>query len=427
MSLITVYTQSYNTAAYIRFAPSPAASMVLLRAGVAWTILIHFCIIRLRMKNFVGNPFRFGALALDESFTDRERERRELAGDIRNGQDVVVFARRRLGKSSLAWSAAQLVAAEGVLVAQVDLMTTPTKERLAAALAGSIFEQIASPLERVKEAALAPFRGLRIQPSVTVDPSDGSFAFSFAATSPPEDVDATLERLLRLPGELAAGRGRRAALIMDEFQQVIEIDPRLPNLMRAVFQQQPEVSHVYLGSRRHVMQRIFSDRNEPFWRSARAMELGPIPAAAFAPFVAGRFESSGKAVAPAAVAAVLERTGGHPYATQQLCYFLWERTEPGGEADLDAAEAALGDVLRSEHTHFLLLWEGATPTQKLVLEALAREPGRPFRAEYRNRHGLGPATNVQRALTSLERREFVAGEGGAYEIVEPFLAEWLVG
>jgi hypothetical protein len=379
------------------------------------------------MNRLVANPFKFGALALDDDFTDRERERDELVGDIRNGQDVVVFARRRLGKSSLAWSAAQAVAAEGILVAQVDLMTTPTKERLAAALANSIFEQIASMLERVKEAALAPFRRLQVQPSVTVDPEDGSYSFSFGFGERPEDIDATLERLFRLPGELAAGRGRRAALAMDEFQQVVEIDPMLPNLMRAVFQQQPEVSHVYLGSRRHVMERIFSDRNEPFWRSAKAIELGPIEPTAFAPFVAERFAATGKAVAPSAVGAVLDRTGGHPYATQQLCYFLWERTEPGGEATEEDAAGALGDVLRSEHTHFLLLWEGATPTQKLVLEALAREPGRPFRAEYRRRHGLGPATNVQRALTTLERRELVAGKGGAYEIVEPFLAEWLVG
>ena len=83
------------------------------------------------MNGLVSNPFHFGALALYEAFTDREQERAELTSDIRNGQDVVVIARRRLGKSSLAWSAAQAVAADGVLVAQVDLMTTPTKERLA--------------------------------------------------------------------------------------------------------------------------------------------------------------------------------------------------------------------------------------------------------------------------------------------------------
>ena len=39
-----------------------------------------------------ANPFRFGALALDEAFTNREREIAELRADVTNGQDVVVFA-----------------------------------------------------------------------------------------------------------------------------------------------------------------------------------------------------------------------------------------------------------------------------------------------------------------------------------------------
>jgi uncharacterized protein len=86
----------------------------------------------------VRNPFRFGDLALDEAFTDRERELRALEADILNGQNVVIFAPRRYGKSSLVWRAAQRLTAKKVLVAQVDLMTAVTKEQLAAKLAQSI-------------------------------------------------------------------------------------------------------------------------------------------------------------------------------------------------------------------------------------------------------------------------------------------------
>lgn len=377
------------------------------------------------MQRQPTNPFRYGALALDEAFADRERERDEIARDIRNGQDVVIFAPRRFGKSSLAWSTAQTLSAEGVLVAQVDLMTTPTKERLAAALANSIFEQIASPLERVRERALAPFRGLRVQPNVTVDPQDGSFSFAFGIGQQPSDIDATLERLFQLPAELGGAKGRRAALIIDEFQEIVEIDKRLPNLMRAVFQQQPEVAHLYLGSKRHVMERIFNDENQPFWRSAKSIELGPIEAAAFGRFILARFAATERSIGEAIVRAVLDHTGAHPYATQELCYFLWEQTPVGEEASAERLALALGALLRSEHAHFSLLWEDASRVQRLVLQALAREPGRPFRAEYRNRHGLPPATNVQKALRSLEQREIVAGSAGAYRIVEPFLAEWI--
>jgi len=36
------------------------------------------------------NPFSFGDLALDETFTDREEELHELKADILNGQNVVI-------------------------------------------------------------------------------------------------------------------------------------------------------------------------------------------------------------------------------------------------------------------------------------------------------------------------------------------------
>src|SRR6516164_6816077 len=138
------------------------------------------------------NPFSFGDLALDETFTNREAELAELEADILNGQNVVVFAPRRYGKTSLVWRAAQdLVSREGVLIAQIDLMRSPTKEQFAAKLAQAIYEQIASPLFRVRERATQIFRGLRIVPVMTVDPNDGTLGFSFTPGHASDDVDAT--------------------------------------------------------------------------------------------------------------------------------------------------------------------------------------------------------------------------------------------
>ena len=183
-------------------------------------------------------------------------------------------------------------------------MTTPTKERLAAALAASVYENIASPLESVWEKATAPFRRLRVQPTMTLDPETGAVAFSFAAAREQADVDATIEQLLELPAELGAARGRRTALVLDEFQEIVDLDPHLPKLMRAIFQKQPEVAHVYLGSKRHVMQRIFNDANEPFWRSAKPIELDRIPVDLFS-------GSSGPGSSAAAVASDAERSNGY--------------------------------------------------------------------------------------------------------------------
>src|SRR5512135_1800838 len=118
------------------------------------------------------NPFSYGDLALDDTFTDREEELAELESDISNGQNVVVFAPRRYGKTSLVWRATQeLVRRDEVLVAQVDLMRTATKEQLAAKLAQALYEQVATPLDRVRDRAADIFRGLRIRPVLTIEPN----------------------------------------------------------------------------------------------------------------------------------------------------------------------------------------------------------------------------------------------------------------
>lgn len=177
-----------------------------------------------------------------------------------NGQDVLVYAPRRYGKSSLVLRAAQEAIVRGALVGYCDLMKTPTKERFAAALAKTLYSDIDSPVGQAFDRAARLFKNLRVKPIMEVSPDDGSLRFSFEAGRRKSDIDETIERLLEVPGELAAERGRRVVLILDEFQEIVELDPKLPNLMRAVFQTQPEVGHIYLGSKRHLLEKIFSDQ-----------------------------------------------------------------------------------------------------------------------------------------------------------------------
>jgi AAA+ ATPase superfamily predicted ATPase len=374
------------------------------------------------------NPFTFGDLALDQAFTDREAELRELTADMRNGQNVLVYAPRRYGKSSLVMRAAQEVQRRKVLVGYCDLMRTPTKERFAAALAKTIYADIDSPAGRAFERAASLFQGLRVTPTMDVDPADGSLRFGFQAGRRRGDIDDTIERLLELPAELAVERKRRVVLVFDEFQEIVSLDKRFPNMMRGVFQTQPEVGHVYLGSKRQILERIFSDRNEPFWRSAKRLELGPIPFASFAPFIGSRFADAGRAVGDAALARLLGATGGQPYATQELAYFLWELVPPGGEATVATVEEALGNVIRSEYNHLSQLWDGASAQQRLVMIALAEEPASSiYAAAYRERHELPANPSLQRALGALIAKE-IAGRNadGEYAIVEPFMADWLL-
>jgi uncharacterized protein len=375
----------------------------------------------------VRNPFTFGDLALDEAFTDREDEVRELASDMRNGQNVLVYAPRRYGKSSLILRAAQEALRHKALVGYCDLMKTPTKERFAAALAKTLYADIASPVGQAFERAAELFRSLRVRPTMEVDPSDGSLRFSFQPGRRKSDIDETIERLLELLGELAAERKRPVVIVFDEFQEVVALDAKFPNLMRAVFQTQPEVSHVYLGSKRHILERIFNDKNEPFWRSAKQLEIGMIAPAKFGPFLRDRFAASGKGISVEALGQLLAISAGHPYGTQELAYFVWELVPLGGEASLADLQEAVTRVLRSERNHFAQLWDEAPHPQRLIMLALADEPtASPYSAAYHDRHELPANPTLQTALTGLIKKEIAGRDAeGDYCVIEPFLAEWL--
>jgi hypothetical protein len=371
------------------------------------------------------NPFHYGDLALDETFTDREAELAALKADVLNGQNVAIIAPRRFGKSSLVKRATQELTKRKVLVVEVDLMSTPTKDKLAAKLAKSIHDDLATVVFKAKE-RLRVFSTLRVVPIVNVNPLDGSTSFSFSPTHSERDLDETLERLFELPAELAAEQGKRVVVFFDEFQEITEIDRHLPAQMRAVFQRQPDVAHVYSGSKRDMMRRLFTHENEPFFRSAKIMEIGVIDPEVFKVFVRRQFDRTDRAAGDEAVDGLLEITHGHPYATQELAYALWEEVPEGFTATAADLENALTAVLRAENAHFTLLWDRAARAQRLMLQALATEPGRPFSERYRREHQLPSASGVQRALKALVDDELAAKNAeGDYDLTEPFLREWI--
>jgi uncharacterized protein len=125
------------------------------------------------------------------------------------------------------------------------------------------------------------------------------------------------------------------------------------------------------------------------------------------------------------VDAVLAITRGHPYGTQELCYFLWEEVSEGRIAHATELETALTMVLRSENAHFTRIWTKAARSHRLVLQALAEEPVEHISDDYRRKHGLPIDATVRKALKVLIEDEIVVRDASGYRIGEPFLAEWI--
>jgi len=373
------------------------------------------------------NPFRFGDVALGDYFTDRDEEIAGLAGDLLSGQNVLVLAPRRFGKTSLIVEVAARLRRADVLVAYLDLLRVTTKAQLAGYLATALYDGLVPPFERLIQKAGELFRDLPLRPKMTIG-QDGTPSFEFGVGAEETDVEATLDRLLAFPAEVAKQRGRRAVLVLDEFQEIVALAPDLPGRMRSIFQFQPDVAHVYLGSRQHLLHKVFTEANQPLYNSAKVLVLGPIAPTVFGPFIAQRFATTEREITEEAIAYLLSLTAGHPHDTQKLCYFAWSFTSRGQPASRATVDRAVAQVLDTDTARYTELWDSLTANQRRMLEALARETKttRPLGDDFRRRHRLGTYASVERALNALVDRGLVERLGRDTTVIpDVFLRLWL--
>jgi uncharacterized protein len=374
------------------------------------------------------NPFRFGDVATGEHFTDRKAEITELVRDLRSGQSVLVMSPRRYGKTSLITAVLERVRKQHILVAYVDLLRTTTKERFANQLAAALYAGLTPAVERAVHRAGELFQSLPLRPKITLN-QDGTPSFEFTAAPGTTDIDHTIDGLLELPQQVASRRKRQAVLVLDEFQAIVALDRELPARMRAVFQFQTDVAHVFLGSRQHLLRQVFTDTNSPLYNSAKIFPLGPIAREAFSRFIAERFASTSMGITEQAISHMLEITGGHPHDTQKLGYFTWAAGE--GEPDpvsVNTVERALAMAIATDTARYTELWDGLTTNQRRLLEAISRAAPTEevLSEEFRRRSRLGAYATTERALQSLVERGLVEREGrGRAFVPDVFLRHWL--
>ncbi|MHB8990643.1 MAG: ATP-binding protein, partial [Chloroflexota bacterium] len=180
--------------------------------------------------------------------------------------------------------------------------------------------------------------------------------------------------------------------------------------------------------KRHMMARIFTDENEPMFRMAKPLPLGPIPAATFAGFIRDRFAATEQQIADDAVDRILAITGCHPGDTQELAYFTWSLAATERvTAAVELVDRALVQVIEAENTRYAELWSRLSAHQRLVLTALISSGGASVYSEaYRRRHRLGPASSVQRSMKALLESDLVEDTpAGEYRVSDAFLRAWL--
>lgn len=376
----------------------------------------------------MDNPFRYGSVVSGVQFVGRRQEFAELEMDMRSGQNVVLIAPRRYGKTSLVLAVAEHLREQGVLVAYYDLLTAPNKAMFANGLATVLYRDLVGWKDRTWQRVMDFFSRLAFSPRISMG-SDGNPTVDLGLAERGRDVDEALVRLLEIPGQVAKDQEKKVAVVLDEFQEAPELDEHLPALVRSVWQMQPKVSHVFLGSQRHMMQRIFTHDNEPMYKMAKPLLLGPIDRTAFVAFILGRFAATDRQITDEAVERILQITQCHPFDTQELCHFTWNlATLDQAVATPELVDRAVERVLVAENARYTDLWSRLTKQQRLVLSALMASGGTSsiYSEAYRRRYGLGPGSSVQRALKTLLESDLVEETSpGHYRVPDTFLRAWL--
>jgi len=372
----------------------------------------------------VTNPFRYGGVVERGSFCNRKQEIADLLRAAENGDRLFLYAEMRLGKTSLALQVLRNLDRQGYIGAYVDLWPTEGEESFAAAVAAAVSRSLATTADRLLAGAKRFFGGLA--PAVSLDPQ-GNPQISFGIRGARIQTSG-LREVLEAPEEVARRRGKQVVIVFDEFQRILEYgSDMVERTLRSVIQKQEHVAYLFLGSRKHMIQRMFLDESRPLYRSGSHYPLGPITTNHWIPFVRTRFKRSGKGIGAEQVRRICEITGGHPFYTQHLCHAVWELCELDCSVGASTIEDAFGLLLERETYAYTALWESFALNQRRFLLGLATEPPgvRPFSSGFVRHHRLRSASNAQRAAEALLERDVIDREDGSFVISDRFFRAWI--
>ena len=373
----------------------------------------------------MSNPFEYGGIVERPAFCNRQEERRALKRAAENGDRLLVYAERRMGKTSLVKRVIDDLPSDEYLPVYVDLWATHDASSLAQALAQAVTEAAASRTEQMLETGRALFRHL--VPSLTVDPASGQPRVEFGVQAGSENADPSLKEALDSPQRLAERDERRVVMVYDEVQQLAAFDtPQTERLLRSRVQAHQDVSYLFLGSRKHLIRQMFMDEQRPLYQAAGHYPIGPIAVEHWRPFIRERFTEADRPIEEAVIQQLYDRTGGHPYYTQHLAHDLWEVTPPGEEATTQRLQEAEDLLLRRREHAYTILWESLTNNPRVLLRGLATQgPGaQPFSAEFLRARDLA-ASSAHRAAEKLLERDVIDKEAEGYLISDRFLGVWL--
>jgi len=308
----------------------------------------------------IKKPFHYGGTVGNQHFCNRTSEIKELKTDIDTGLNLLLYAPRRFGKTSLVLHTLGQTEYQYIFL---DFMSIVDEHEFINEYFNAISKSLGTTADKVVEFFK---KILKIKPNISVD-FDISGNSSFKLNFLHKENSAVLKEVLELPYLYAKYHNKRVVVVFDEFQEVVNLG--IEDKLRAVLQHHEDmVSYIFLGSKKSIMTNLFFDRSKPFYKSVKHIPIDKIDSGHWQQYIKDGFETNGKKIESKQIEMILEVSKGFPYYTQQIASELFNMTEK--EVDNVAVAKAVDSILEKEEDLFLNEWNHLSQYQKKALKFL---------------------------------------------------------
>ncbi len=370
----------------------------------------------------IHNPFITRGYIPEECFCDRASETRRLAKSLMNGNDVVLFSPRRMGKTGLIGHVFDLEEIKSSYYTFfVDILHTTSLREFTFFLGKEVFRALQPAGRKAIDKlvmALKSLHGKITYDSVTGQPA---FGISLGDIQRPE---FTLEEIFTY----LDNAGKPCLVAIDEFQQINEYeDNNVEALLRGHIQKMKNCHFVFAGSKRSIMSAMFQSPARPLYKSADPLELKAIDRDIYSNFVAKKFNEYGKSVSKATVEYVYDLFEGYTYYMQRTFNEAFASIDGGEDCSMDVVRKSIDNVLLMNEVQFAEQMSSLTENQKRVMAAIAKEAHvrKVNTSAFINRYQLSTASVVNAAIRKLLKEDIITVDLKEYSIPDKFLWLWV--
>ena len=368
------------------------------------------------------NPFSYGTIVKGGNFYDRKEECARIINTLSGGNNVVLYAPRRFGKTSLVFKAIEQLEKAGFICIYFDFMTVFSPESFVRLYTKALSEK-QSNLNKFAQLFSSIVKTIRLLVTFGQDGMP-EFSIDFASSKVDETV---ISQLLDIP-EMLAGKNKRVIVFVDEFQEVSKLNSiNFEALLRSKVQQQQKTNYLFFGSKTHLLKEIFNDRRRAFYNSAMQMAIGSLPQQDTIEFLREKFSSSNIYIDDETAKYLISAAADIPHYIQFLASEIWQNMiNSQTVVTKTMIDESAERVLALKSDYYQELYEQRSQSQKQLLKALTFERKNIFSAEYIKKHRLSAVSTLQRSIKELINNGIIEKKTDEYFFTDPFFRLFVI-